>query len=162
MIAAELAEKVLAACRARRLRLTTVESCTGGLIAAALTDIPGSSDVVECGFITYSGAAKVELVGVPGEILLKYGAVSREAALAMAEGGIRHGNADIAVAVTGIAGPASRNASKPVGLVHFAIALKGTKPLHYEAHFGDLGRQAVRRAAVKQALKLVLQKLGQE
>lgn len=159
MIAEHLAENVLEMCRKRKLRLATVESCTGGLIIAALTDIAGYSDVIECGFITYSGAAKVRLVGVPEKILVQYGAVSQQAAIAMAEGGISHSNANIAIAVTGIAGPASRNTQKPVGLVHMAVALTGSGTLHHEAHFGDLGRKAVRHATVERALKLAMEKL---
>lgn len=160
MIAEKLAEQVLSACRARNLRLTTVESCTGGLIAAALTDISGSSNVVECGFITYSNAAKQRLASVSEALLARYGAVSEQVARAMAEGGIKASGADIAVAVTGIAGPNGGSAAKPVGLVHMAVALKGTKTLHYEARFGAIGRDKVRLATVHKALELVLEALS--
>lgn len=156
MIAEKLAKQVLSACRARNLRLVTVESCTGGLIAAALTDISGSSNVVECGFITYSNTAKQRLVGVSAAPLARYGAVSEQVARTMAEGGIKTSGADIAVAVTGIAGPTGGSAAKPVGLVHMAVALKGTETLHYEARFGAIGREKVRLVTVHKALELIL------
>lgn len=159
-IAKDHAIKVLNACRQRGLRLATVESCTGGLIIGSLTDIAGSSDVVECGFITYSNEAKEALVGVPSPMIGEHGAVSRPVAIAMAEGGINHSRADIAVSVTGVAGPGGGSAEKPVGLVHMAVARKGKPTRHYEAHFGDLGRDKVRHATVERALELILEVLS--
>ena len=157
LIAEDKAKKVLAACRLHHLKLATVESCTGGLIVGSLTDIAGSSDVVECGFITYSNEAKTALVGVPSAMIESYGAVSKPVAIAMAEGGIKHSRADIAVSVTGIAGPGGGSAEKPVGLVHMAVALANRPTLHYEARFGDRGRENVRHATVERALDLLLE-----
>src|SRR5271154_951640 len=114
-----LAMTVLDACRIARLTLATAESCTGGMVAAALTDIAGSSDVVERGFVTYSNAAKTELLGVPAALIIRAGAVSEEVARAMASGALDHAPVALAVAVTGIAGPGGGTAEKPVGLVHF-------------------------------------------
>lgn len=149
-----LAEEVLTAARQAGLKLATAESCTGGLVAGALTDISGSSDVVERGFVTYSNQAKCDLLGVTVELLIAHGAVSEPVARAMAEGAIVHSAADVAVAVTGIAGPGGGTATKPVGLVHIACARKGGATLHERRIFtGD--RAAVRMAAVRAALKLV-------
>ena len=136
-----------------------MESCTGGLIAAALTEIPGSSAVVERGFVTYSNEAKSELVRVPPELIRRRGAVSEEVARAMAEGGLACSGADIAVAVTGIAGPAGGSEAKPVGLVHLACARAGRVTLHRRNVFpGD--RRAVRQAAALAALELIVQQAG--
>jgi len=140
--------------RRRRLMLATAESCTGGLIAGLLTEIAGSSDVVERGFVTYSNAAKAELLGVPEAMLAEHGAVSEPVARAMAEGALAHSRADVAVAVTGVAGPGGGTAAKPVGLVHIAAALRGGAVLHRECRFGDIGRGAVRIASVEVALQL--------
>jgi nicotinamide-nucleotide amidase len=140
--------------RRRGLMLATAESCTGGLIAGLLTEIAGSSDVVERGFVTYSNAAKAELLGVPEAMLSRYGAVSEAVARAMAEGAIAHSHADIAIAVTGVAGPGGGTAAKPVGLVHIAAARKGGTVLHRECRFGDIGRGAIRIASVEVALQL--------
>ena len=112
------AESLLEACRTRGLKLATAESCTGGLIAALLTEIPGSSDVVERGFVTYSNEAKSEELGVPADLIAAHGAVSEPVARAMAEGALAHSHADLAVSVTGVAGPGGGSAAKPVGLVH--------------------------------------------
>jgi nicotinamide-nucleotide amidase len=151
-----LAEEVLTRCRAKKLMLATAESCTGGMIAAALTDIAGSSDVVERGFVTYSNRAKTELLGVPGTLLARVGAVSAEVAEAMAAGALAHAPVDVAVAVTGIAGPGGGSAEKPVGLVHFGIARRGGRVRTVREIFpGD--RAAVRRAAVERALHLLLE-----
>ncbi|KQT60340.1 MULTISPECIES: CinA family protein [unclassified Aureimonas] len=140
--------------RALSLRVTTVESCTGGLIAAAITDVAGSSAVFDMGFVTYSNAAKTALVGVPEDLLDRVGAVSREVACAMAEGGRLRSGADAAVAVTGIAGPGGGSGEKPVGLVHFALATaEGTR--HEVRRFGDLGRSGVRAATVALALEIL-------
>jgi nicotinamide-nucleotide amidase len=143
--------------RRRGLKLSTAESCTGGLIAGLLTEIAGSSDVVERGFVTYSNAAKTELLGVPEAMLADHGAVSEAVARAMAQGALARSHADIAVAVTGVAGPGGGTAAKPVGLVHIAAARKGGAVLHQECRFGDIGRSAVRIASVRVALQLAAQ-----
>lgn len=143
--------------RRRGLRLATAESCTGGLLAGLLTEIAGSSDVVERGFVAYSNAAKTELLGVPEATLAEHGAVSEPVARAMAQGAVARSHADIAVAVTGLAGPGGGTAAKPVGLVHIAAALRGGPVLHRECRFGDIGRGAVRIASVEAALQLAAQ-----
>ncbi|MBB5074268.1 nicotinamide-nucleotide amidase [Bartonella callosciuri] len=153
------AREVLTACRQKGLLLTTVESCTGGLIAANLTNIAGSSDVFDCGFVVYSNEAKTRLVGVCAELIKTYGAVSKEVALAMAEGGLKYSQAGIAVSVTGIAGPGGACLDKPVGLVHCAVAYKKHRTLHREMHFGNLDRKAIRYETVESALKMILQSL---
>jgi len=150
-----MAAKLIDLCRAKGLKLVTAESCTGGLIAAALTEIPGSSDVLERGFVTYSNAAKEANLGVSAEILRRYGAVSEEAARAMAAGALTASPADLSIAVTGIAGPDGGSAEKPVGLVHFAAARRGGKTFYREVRFGDVGRSEVRRRSVIAALALV-------
>lgn len=151
------AKEVLALCRKHKLLITTVESCTGGMIAAALTDIAGSSDVVEGGFVTYSNFAKMSMVGVDAALLDEFGAVSMPVAVAMAQGALQNSRANISVAVTGIAGPGGGTAQKPVGLVHLAVALKHYSPLHYQANFGDIGRAKVRQATVYKALNLIVE-----
>jgi len=154
-----LAEKVLAAACERQLRIATAESCTGGLIAACLTEIPGSSDVMECGFVVYSDEAKSALLGVPAELIDRYGAVSEEVARAMSEGALKRCRAQVCIAVTGIAGPAGGSLLKPVGLVHIAIAFAG-RPVERERHrFGDIGRDQVRLKTVEAALRLLLRGL---
>ena len=152
---AALAARVLAAARARGLKIATAESCTGGLVAAALTDIAGSSDVVDRGFVTYSNAAKHDMLGVPAATLDSHGAVSAETAQAMATGAIAHSTADITVAITGIAGPSGGTADKPVGLVHFAAAARDGRLVHRERRFGDIGRAEVRRRSVIAALEML-------
>jgi nicotinamide-nucleotide amidase len=152
------AAALLAAYRTAGLRLATAESCTGGLVAAFLTEIPGSSDVVERGFVTYSNEAKTDLVGVPPDLLRAHGAVSAEVAGAMAEGALRHSRAQVAVAVTGIAGPGGATARKPVGLVFLAAARAGGPTLVERHRFiGD--RRAVRLAAVAAAFTLLRERL---
>ena len=146
---------MLAACERQGLRLATAESCTGGLIAACLTEIPGSSDVVERGYVTYDNRAKEEMLGVPFELLERVGAVSEEVALAMAEGACARAGADLAVAVTGIAGPGGATPTKPVGLVHIALAAAGARQRH-ERHLFTGDRSAVRRASLDAALALIL------
>jgi nicotinamide-nucleotide amidase len=142
--------------RAAGLMVATAESCTGGLIAGLLTEVPGSSDVVDCGFITYSNEAKQRLVGVDPALIARHGAVSVDVARAMAEGALKHApRATIAVAVTGVAGPGGGTAAKPVGLVHFGCALKGKPTVHREHRFGDLGRSGIRIATVREALALI-------
>ena len=148
------ATKILDACRRRKLKLALAESCTGGLIGAALTEIPGSSDVLDRGYVTYSNEAKAAMLGVPTETLRQFGAVSAETVRAMAEGALAKSGADVTVAVTGIAGPGGGSADKPVGLVHFAAARRG-KTLHKEIRFGELGRGEVRRRSVLAAFDLV-------
>jgi nicotinamide-nucleotide amidase len=149
------ATAVLDACRARGLKVATAESCTGGLVAGALTEIAGSSDVVDRGFVTYSNEAKEQMLGVPAETLRAHGAVSRETAEAMARGAIAHSNADLAVAITGIAGPGGGSAEKPVGLVHFAAATRKGALTHCEMRYGDIGRSEVREKSVLQALAML-------
>ncbi len=155
----EQATGLIGTLRAGGLHLATAESCTGGLIAALLTEISGASDVVDCGLVTYSNAAKVDLLGVPGDLLERHGAVSREVALAMAEGALTRAHSGaggaIAVAVTGIAGPGGGSAEKPVGLVHLAVAHTGFPTRHLECRFGDVGRQQVRLQTVDAALGLI-------
>ncbi len=153
------ARKVLDVCRAAGLKIATVESCTGGLLAGALTSIPGSSEVVERGFVTYSNAAKSEQAGVPDALIEAHGAVSEQVARAMAEGGIAHSRADLAVAITGVAGPDGGTAAKPVGLVHIAAARDGRETLHLARVFsGD--RDDVRLASVSAGLGLLLRIAG--
>jgi nicotinamide-nucleotide amidase len=152
---AAAAERALVLCRARGVTVTTAESCTGGLLAAALTDIAGSSDVFERGFVTYSNAAKEAMLGVPAATLARFGAVSRETAEAMAAGALAHSPAVLAVAVTGIAGPAGGSDDKPVGLVHFAAAARDGRHVHRERRFGDIGRRQVRLRSVGEALALL-------
>lgn len=160
LIAEEQAFAVLNACRKAQLMITTAESCTGGMIAAALTDIAGSSDVVDCGFITYSNEAKVALIGVSQTLLRDFGAVSQPVAIAMAEGALKHApQAGISIAVTGVAGPDGGTADKPVGLVHIACARLGYETLHRECRFGAQSRSAIRLATVHAAFDLVTQAL---
>jgi nicotinamide-nucleotide amidase len=154
------ARRLLDICRARKLLLATAESCTGGLIAGALTEIAGSSDVVERGFVTYSNGAKSAMLGVPQELILRHGAVSEEVAKAMAEGALAYSPADLAVSVTGIAGPCGGSVAKPVGLVHFGCAARGRPARHTERRFGDVGRGEVRRLTVLAALALLEEEAG--
>jgi nicotinamide-nucleotide amidase len=148
------AEHVLVACRKRQLKVVTAESCTGGLVAAALTAIAGSSDVVERGFVTYANEAKREMLGVPWDALLGHGAVSEPVARAMAAGALAHSLADVAVSVTGVAGPGGGSDEKPVGLVHLAAVRKGHEPIA-ERHIFPGGRDAIRRVSVLTALAML-------
>ncbi len=153
------ARKVIDVCREAGLKIATVESCTGGLLAGALTSIAGSSEVVERGFVTYSNEAKSEQVGVPGALIDAHGAVSEEVARAMAEGGVAQSRADLAIAITGIAGPDGGTPVKPVGLVHIAGARDGRETLHLARVFsGD--RDDVRLASVSAGLGLLLSIAG--
>ena len=155
----QAAEAALTACRNARLSVAAVESCTGGLLASALTALPGSSDVMERGFVTYSNRAKIELVSVPAAVIEAQGAVSERVARAMAAGGLARSGADIAVAVTGIAGPDGGTAEKPVGLVHLAAARRGGSTIHTRRVFaGD--RAAIREASVLQALRMIVDVSG--
>ncbi|WP_310497494.1 CinA family protein [Sandarakinorhabdus sp.] len=153
------ARAVLEANRAAGKMLVTAESCTGGLVAAALTEIAGSSDVFERGFVTYSNESKMEALGVSEDMIATFGAVSVATAWAMAQGALKHSQADIAVAVTGVAGPGGGSASKPVGMVVFARAQRGADPEVVVAdtrQFGDLGRSEIRRQAALVALALLM------
>ncbi|MGE5540028.1 MAG: CinA family protein [Gemmatimonas sp.] len=155
----DLAGRVVATLRAKRLTLTTAESCTGGLIAGAITEIAGASDVLGRGLVTYANEAKVALLGVPKDVLAVEGAVSEAVARAMAEGALARSDADVAIAVTGIAGPGGGTTEKPVGLVHFGCARRGAETLHYREVFpGD--RTAIRLATVRTALELVLRRIS--
>jgi len=151
-----LAVRVLDACRARKWTLATAESCTGGLVAGALTEIAGSSDVIDRGFVTYSNAAKMAMLGVPEATLAAHGAVSRKTAEAMAQGALARAGVDLTVSITGVAGPGGGSAAKPVGLVHFAAATRATL-IHREKRYGDIGRSEVRRLSVIEALTMLLE-----
>ncbi|MCI0573909.1 MAG: CinA family protein [Myxococcaceae bacterium] len=153
------AEEVLAACRRAGLRVATAESCTGGLVSACLTAIAGSSDVVERGFVTYSNEAKMELLGVPEQLLAAHGAVSAEMAAALAEGAMARSRADLTLSVTGIAGPGGGTPTKPVGLVFLATARRG-QPTRVERTVFPGDRGAVREASVRRALALLLARAG--
>jgi nicotinamide-nucleotide amidase len=152
-------ERILANARAAGLRIATAESCTGGMVSAALTDIAGSSDVFERGFVTYSNAAKSEMLGVRAETLAAHGAVSEQVAQEMAEGALSHSQADMAVSITGIAGPGGSE-FKPEGRVCFGLARKGRMTRTETVEFGARGRAAVRRAACDHALELLAQGLS--
>jgi nicotinamide-nucleotide amidase len=150
----DAAEAALTACRVAGLKAATAESCTGGLVAAALTAVAGSSDVIERGFVTYSNEAKQEMLGVPAGLFPVPGAVSEAVARAMAEGALAHSHAHVAVAITGIAGPGGGSAEKPVGLVHFACSRNGAGTVHRREVFaGD--RDAVRMQAARTALAML-------
>lgn len=153
-----LAEVVLMEAREKKLRIATAESCTGGLIGGLLTEIPGSSDVVERGFIVYSNRAKSDMLDVPGDMIADMGAVSEAVARAMAEGAVANSHAHMAVAVTGVAGPGGGTPLKPVGLVHIAAARENRSILHEAHRFGDIGRGEIRMKTVEAAL-LLLQRL---
>lgn len=149
-----LAEDVISELRRNALKLSTAESCTGGLIAGALTSVAGSSDSFFGGYVTYDNRAKIEMIGVHPELIADHGAVSREVARAMAEGARKVAGVDIAVSATGIAGPGGGSAEKPVGLVHFGLAgPRGTE--HIEKQFGAVGREAVRLESVRTALLMI-------
>jgi len=154
-----LASDVLEGCRARGWRLATAESCTGGLVAGALTEVAGSSAVFDRGYVTYSNDAKAALLGVPEHVLASYGAVSPQVAAAMAQGALSTASAHLTVAVTGIAGPGGGSAEKPIGLVFFATAVQGGDIIGHVEKFGDLGRTAVRQAALTTALTLLRARL---
>lgn len=140
--------------RQRRMRIATAESCTGGLLTGLLTEIPGSSDVVACGFVTYSNAAKTAMLGVAATLVEARGAVSPEVAEAMADGVLRHSTAEIAVSITGVAGPGGGSPSKPVGLVYLVAMRRGGPIATAECRFGDIGRSHVRIATLRAALSL--------
>src|SRR4051795_7241165 len=151
-----LSRSLLDLCRSRKLMIATAESCTGGLVAAALTDIPGSSDVIDRGFVTYSNEAKRAMLGVEASTLQTFGAVSKETAIQMAVGALERADVDLAVAITGIAGPGGATPGKPVGLVHFAAAARDGRIVHREHRFGAIGRSTVRQRSVVEALRLLM------
>ena len=150
-----LAREVITLYTERGLTIATAESCTGGLVAAALTEIAGSSAVVDRGLVTYSNDAKTELLGVPSALIAAHGAVSEEVARAMAAGALARSAANIVVAVTGIAGPGGGSEEKPVGLVHFAVAGREGTMVHAVRRFGDIGRSGIRIASIEVALTLL-------
>ena len=158
---APLSEQVLDALKAHSMMVATAESCTGGLIAGALTEIAGSSAAVDRGFVTYSNEAKTELLGVSAELINRVGAVSKEVAMAMAEGALARSNADVAVSVTGIAGPGGGSAEKPVGTVHLAVAATGHPTEHLHCWFADQGRRSIRLATVQTALISILNAISE-
>jgi nicotinamide-nucleotide amidase len=159
------AESLLDLCRERGLMIATAESCTGGLLSAYLTAIAGASDVLERGFVTYSNAAKAEMLSVEPRVIEALGAVSKEVALAMSAGALLHSRAHISAAITGVAGPGGGTETKPVGLVHFAVAKRKAmsagqmdySAIHHSEHFGDIGRNLVQEESVAVALKLLRQ-----
>jgi len=151
------AEALLAELKRLGFRLATAESCTGGLLAGLLTEVAGSSAVFERGLVTYSNSAKSELIGVSPALLERHGAVSEEVARTMAEGALAHAPVDVAVSVTGIAGPDGGSPDKPVGLVYFAAASRGRPTLVRECRFGSIGRTAIRLASVRSAMELARQ-----
>lgn len=151
----DAATLVLDRCAGRGLKVATAESCTGGLVAALLTEIAGSSAVIERGFVTYSNKAKTELLGVPGDILADHGAVSEPVARAMAEGALQKSRANLTVSITGVAGPGGGTPMKPVGTVHFACARENHGLIHRREDFGEIGRAEVRLASVRTALEML-------
>lgn len=161
MISETLATKVLEAARSAKLKLATAESCTGGLVAAALTDVAGSSDVFDRGFVTYSNEAKIAMLSVSEATIATYGAVSSQTAAEMAHGAVENSLADIAVSITGIAGPGGGSTEKPVGLVWFGLATRGGSVETEERRFGAISRSEIRSAAVETALTLLLKAIDQ-
>lgn len=157
----QLAQEIIADFSKRGLTIATAESCTGGLIAGLLTEIAGSSAVVDRGYVTYSNKAKMDMLGVPALTLETYGAVSRETALAMTNGALYRSGAALSVAVTGIAGPGGGSVEKPVGLVHLAAKTRAGQILHREMRYGDLGRDNIRLETIRTALDM-LTELTQE
>ena len=149
------ASRLLDMCRERRLTVATAESCTGGLVAGTLTDIAGSSDVIDRGFIPYSNAAKEQMLAVPADILSAHGAVSRQTAEAMARGALHRSEADLAVAIAGVAGPGGGSVEKPVGLIQFAAAARDGRLTSRERRYGDIGRDEVRRRSVLEAISML-------
>mgnify|MGYP003127397885 CR=1 FL=1 len=145
--------------RERRIKIATAESCTGGLIAALLTEFSGSSDVFERGFVTYSNRAKEEVLGIPGDMIADYGAVSEAVARMMAEGALEISRANLTIAVTGIAGPGGGTPMKPVGTVHIACARENKAVLHQACYFGDIGRHEVRMATIETALSMIREQI---
>ncbi|MBK9078616.1 MAG: CinA family protein [Hyphomicrobium sp.] len=164
MFAPELiasAEALLNACRSRNLKITAAESCTGGLVTGILTEIPGASEAFDRGFVTYSNAAKSEMLGVPAPVIARHGAVSAAVALAMVEGALKHAPADVAVAITGIAGPDGGTIQKPVGLVYIAAHRKGGDAVAHRFNFTSGTRYGIRMESVREALRLALEAVQQ-
>lgn len=157
-----LADRFLKACSRHKILAATAESCTGGLIIAAMTDVPGSSSMVDRGFVTYSNEAKMDMLGVLPATLEAHGAVSLQTAKEMAEGALARSRAGIALSVTGIAGPDGGSAEKPVGLVWFGLALEGKPVLTEKQQFENRGRDFVRRETVRHALEMGLKALGED
>src|SRR6516162_3211537 len=155
--ARSIARTLLDLCRSRRLMIATAESCTGGLVSGALTDVPGSSDVIDRAFVTYSNDAKRVMLGVNATTLATFGAVSKETATQMAVGALERAGVDLAVAITGIAGPGGATPGKPVGLVHFAVAARDGRIVHREQRYGAIGRGAVRQRSVIEALRMLME-----
>lgn len=155
------ATDLLALCRSHGVKIVTAESCTGGLISAALTEIAGSSDVFERGFVTYSNEAKSDMLGVSAELINSDGAVSERVARAMAEGALKNSNAHIAVAVTGVAGPGGGTDEKPVGLVHIAVAKSGGTTQHQRCQFKSKSRNKIRTKTVRRAFKMIDEMLNE-
>lgn len=158
----ELAEEAVRLCAEKNVMVATAESCTGGLVAACMTEVPGASQVLERGFITYSDQAKTEMLGVMAITLRQYGAVSKDVALEMAHGAMSRSEAGISVSVTGIAGPSGGTTGKPVGLVHFGGRHCKGAMIHREMNFGDIGRHEIRMQSVEVALEMIIElaKLG--
>jgi nicotinamide-nucleotide amidase len=152
----ELARQIIDACRLREIMIATAESCTGGLIATTLTEVPGASAVFDRGFVTYSNGSKIEMLGLFPITLKQSGAVSKETAMEMAHGALARSEAGLSVAVTGIAGPDGGTAEKPVGLVHIAAKHYNGTMLHREMRYGEIGRSAVRFSTVHTALEMML------
>ncbi len=155
LIVLEAAEQLLEVCKRKHLTVATAESCTGGLVAAAISAISGSSAVLDRGYVTYSNEAKEQMLGVTPTTLEAYGAVSRECAEEMARGALAHAQVDLAVSITGVAGPTGGTPEKPVGLVHFAAASRGGQLIAHEGRYGDVGRTQVRRLSLLQALAML-------
>ena len=155
----DLAERLVKEAIAKGVIIATAESCTGGLVSGAITSVAGSSTMFDRGFVTYSNDAKAELLGVSPDLIKRYGAVSTEVAIAMAEGALNHSKATLSVAITGIAGPGGGSVEKPVGLVHFATALKGQDTRPFEKRFGTISRDAIRHGAVHASLQALLSRL---
>lgn len=151
----EAAKRLLDVCRRKNLTVATAESCTAGLVAGTLTEIPGTSSMLDRGFVTYSNQAKQDMLGVSAATLARHGAVSRETAEEMARGALAHAPVDLTVSVTGIAGPDGGSADKPVGLVHFAAASRSGKLVHAEKRFGAIGRTDIRKQSVLQAFRML-------
>ena len=154
------ASRVIEALRTKSRKITTVESCTGGLVAAAITSVAGSSDVFEYGFVTYADTAKADMIGIDAALIKRHGAVSVEVAQAMAEGALATAAADLALSITGIAGPGGGSPAKPVGLVFVGCAVRGAATLVQRYEFGDIGRDEVRLASVRASLKLLEEAAG--
>ena len=156
----EQASILLQSCRDACVTVATAESCTGGLIASCLTEISGSSDIVDRGFVTYSNEAKNVMLNVPMSLIQHYGAVSEPVARKMAEGALSHSLAVLSVAVTGVAGPGGGTMEKPVGLVHLACAKRGGKTRHRAEHYGNLGRSGIREATIRTAMEMLMEQLA--